>query len=187
MPWSASDYPSSMKNLDAGVRRRAIEIANGILESGGDEGVAIATGIARAEKEFKKSARSPRPTLGQETLKLATGDPIVPSQEKDEGPHAFAGVLTAGSATPADIHDPNDPTLHVPGFAVMRKSQIEKGITERLNDALTQASRKSWGGVRYYLTNGVILAMAKTLEEFEKTGMYYDIPSGTMKKLEPTP
>jgi hypothetical protein len=49
MPWTSSDYPNSMKNLDPKVRERAIHIANAILQEGGDEGMAIATGIKRAK------------------------------------------------------------------------------------------------------------------------------------------
>ena len=52
MPWSANDYPSSMRNLSAEARRYAISIANGILKSGGEEGTAIATGIKKAEEKF---------------------------------------------------------------------------------------------------------------------------------------
>jgi uncharacterized protein YdaT len=51
MPWSENDYPDSMKNLSPAVRKDAIEIANAILRDGGDDGVAIATGIKQAKKK----------------------------------------------------------------------------------------------------------------------------------------
>jgi hypothetical protein len=57
MPWTKEDYPDSMKNLTAQERAYAISIANGILKSGGDEGIAIATGIARAKEKFGKGAK----------------------------------------------------------------------------------------------------------------------------------
>jgi uncharacterized protein YdaT len=50
MPWTDKDYPVSMKNLTAEVRRKAIEIANALLEEGSDEGRAIAIGTAKAEE-----------------------------------------------------------------------------------------------------------------------------------------
>jgi uncharacterized protein YdaT len=50
MPWDETHYPVSMKNLPEDVRRKAIEIANALLEEGSDEGRAIATGTSRAEK-----------------------------------------------------------------------------------------------------------------------------------------
>jgi uncharacterized protein YdaT len=48
MPWSASYYPASMKNLPPRVRAKAIEIANALLESGHPEGQAIRIAIAQA-------------------------------------------------------------------------------------------------------------------------------------------
>ncbi|MBI2829830.1 MAG: hypothetical protein HYX81_01580 [Chloroflexi bacterium] len=50
MPWSEDRYPISMKNLDPAVRRKAIEIANALLEEGYDEGRAIAIVIAQAKR-----------------------------------------------------------------------------------------------------------------------------------------
>lgn len=50
MPWSEFDFPNSMKNLNPKIRSKAISIANAILENGGSEGTAIATGIKRAKK-----------------------------------------------------------------------------------------------------------------------------------------
>lgn len=50
MPWTKSDYPDSMKNLPAGVRNKAIDIANALLdEKDMNEGIAIATAISRAK------------------------------------------------------------------------------------------------------------------------------------------
>jgi uncharacterized protein YdaT len=50
MPWTKTNYPDSMKNLPEGVRNKAIEIANAILDEGKmDEGIAIATAISRAK------------------------------------------------------------------------------------------------------------------------------------------
>jgi len=50
MPWNESYYPVSMKNLPLAVRRKAIGIANALLESGHPEGQAIRIGIARAKQ-----------------------------------------------------------------------------------------------------------------------------------------
>src|SRR5688572_14731529 len=51
MPWSITDYPNSMKHLPDGIRNKAIEIANALLEEKNnmDEGVLIATAINRAK------------------------------------------------------------------------------------------------------------------------------------------
>ena len=50
MPWTNSDFPDSMKNLPTEVRKKAIEIANALLEGTKmREGIAIATAISRAK------------------------------------------------------------------------------------------------------------------------------------------
>ncbi len=56
MPWTESNYPVSMKNLPAEVRRKAIEIANALFEQRKmEEGLVIATAIKRAKEWAKKN------------------------------------------------------------------------------------------------------------------------------------
>ncbi len=50
MPWTGSRYPRSMTGLPAGVRRKAIAIANALLEEGCDDGRAIRIAIAQAKR-----------------------------------------------------------------------------------------------------------------------------------------
>ncbi|AJY74618.1 hypothetical protein [Paenibacillus beijingensis] len=50
MPWTKSDYPVSMKNLEPRVRSKAVEIANALLEDGYGEGRAIAIATAQAKE-----------------------------------------------------------------------------------------------------------------------------------------
>ena len=57
MPWSYEEHniPDSMKYLKPSIQKRAIKIANRVLESsGGDEGLAIAVGIKNAKKAHDK-------------------------------------------------------------------------------------------------------------------------------------
>ena len=56
MPWNEGYYPVSMKNLPLAVRRKAIEIANALLESGHPEGQAIRIGIARSKQWAARAA-----------------------------------------------------------------------------------------------------------------------------------
>lgn len=56
MPWYHGDYPPSYKNQPVQLREKAVEIANKLLESGAEEGVAIATGLKQARAYFKKAA-----------------------------------------------------------------------------------------------------------------------------------
>ena len=50
MPWDEDRYPASMSHLQVQVRRKAIEIANALLEEGYDEGKAIRIAIAKAKE-----------------------------------------------------------------------------------------------------------------------------------------
>jgi uncharacterized protein YdaT len=61
MPWNESYYPLSMKNLPLAVRRKAIEIANALIESGHPEGQAIRVGIARSRQWAARAARARLP------------------------------------------------------------------------------------------------------------------------------
>lgn len=50
MPWTSEYYPKSMRNLPEPVRKKAIEIANALLEEGMDEGKAIRIAIAKSKE-----------------------------------------------------------------------------------------------------------------------------------------
>ena len=55
MPWSMKDYPQSLKNLEEPVKKKAIEIANAMVDEGYEEGRAIPIATSQA-KEWKKIA-----------------------------------------------------------------------------------------------------------------------------------
>lgn len=55
MPWTKTDYPPSMKNLEEKVRLKAIDIANAMVVDGYDESRAIPIAINQA-KEWAKDA-----------------------------------------------------------------------------------------------------------------------------------
>lgn len=55
MPYTKSDYPDSMKNLDELVRIKAIDILNAMLEEGYEEEHAIPISISQA-KEWREDA-----------------------------------------------------------------------------------------------------------------------------------
>ena len=59
MPWNDERYPGSMRRLDPRVRRKAIEIANALLEEGYEEGKSIRIAIAKA-KEWAARHAPPR-------------------------------------------------------------------------------------------------------------------------------
>jgi len=55
MVWTMNDYPSSMKNLDNVTRKKAIDIANSMIDEGYKEGQAIPIATEQA-KEWKQNA-----------------------------------------------------------------------------------------------------------------------------------
>lgn len=54
MPWTMSDYPSSLKNLDYTTKKKTIDIANAMIDEGYSEGRAIPIATAKAE-EWKQN------------------------------------------------------------------------------------------------------------------------------------
>ncbi|MCC2931372.1 DUF2188 domain-containing protein [Bacillus sp. LBG-1-113] len=55
MPWSMKDYPASLKNLEKPVKKKAIEIANAMIDEGYEDGHAIPIATSKA-KEWAENA-----------------------------------------------------------------------------------------------------------------------------------
>jgi uncharacterized protein YdaT len=53
MPRYYDDYPPSYKNQPKYLREKAVEIANEVLKTTGNEGEAIATGLKQARIHFE--------------------------------------------------------------------------------------------------------------------------------------
>lgn len=56
MPWTMNDYPASFKSLDNVIRKKALEIANKMIQEGYEENRAIPIAISQA-KEWKRTQR----------------------------------------------------------------------------------------------------------------------------------
>lgn len=61
MPWTKTDYPDSMKNLDAAIRNKAIEMANAMIQDGMEEDRAISIATAKARDFVNGTDDSSRP------------------------------------------------------------------------------------------------------------------------------
>jgi uncharacterized protein YdaT len=66
MPWYNGNYPPSYKNQPKKIRDKATEIANKVLETTGNEGEAIATGLQKARAHFKKQETQKKKAKDQE-------------------------------------------------------------------------------------------------------------------------
>ncbi|WP_058305956.1 DUF2188 domain-containing protein [Gracilibacillus massiliensis] len=55
MPWDTGDYPSSLKNLDTATRKKAIDIANAMIDEGYKEGQAIPIATEQAKEWYNNA------------------------------------------------------------------------------------------------------------------------------------
>lgn len=58
MPWTLDDYPSSMKNLKHTTKKKAIDIANSMIDEGYDEDRAIPIAMEQAKKWRENGSQS---------------------------------------------------------------------------------------------------------------------------------
>ncbi len=126
MPYSSGQFPPSYKNLPASVRDEAVKILNALLKDGKlDEGVAIATALARAREWAAKhalddaevvaylSAPEGHPFYGNQWTAAqheaaaeahdakaeSMGRGLNGEQKKAQSDHRVAATLHAGAAT----------------------------------------------------------------------------------------
>ena len=69
MPWNMKDYPASMKNLDPLVRKKAIDIANALLNDGYTDDRAIPIATSQAEKWLENASEEEKKELTREIEK----------------------------------------------------------------------------------------------------------------------
>lgn len=75
MPWSEKDYPSSMKNLDSIVRRKAIDIANAMIKEGYKEDSAIPIAISQAKDWAEDADAEEKKSLKEKDITKHKDDP----------------------------------------------------------------------------------------------------------------
>lgn len=56
MPWDTNDYPSSFKNLNTAVRKKAIDIANAMIDEGYEEDRAIPIATEQAKEWYEDAS-----------------------------------------------------------------------------------------------------------------------------------
>ena len=56
MPWNMKDFPASMKNLDKLTRKKAIDIANALLDEGYPDSRAIPIAIDQAKEWYENAS-----------------------------------------------------------------------------------------------------------------------------------
>ena len=68
MPWTKSDYPDSMKNLNEYTRLKAIDIANAMVEDGYEEKRAIPIAINQAKEWYEDASNKEKSDLKEEDI-----------------------------------------------------------------------------------------------------------------------
>ncbi|MFZ4451471.1 DUF2188 domain-containing protein [Salibacterium aidingense] len=76
MPWTLNDYPSSLKNLDKPERKKAIDIANAMLDEGYEEGRAIPIATEQAKEWYENASKEDINELMKE---------VDPTERSEEG------------------------------------------------------------------------------------------------------
>lgn len=66
MPWNMKDFPASMKNLDKLTRKKAIDIANALLDEVYPDSRAIPIAIDQAKEWYENASESERRTFEKE-------------------------------------------------------------------------------------------------------------------------
>ncbi|MCM3714146.1 DUF2188 domain-containing protein [Alkalihalobacillus oceani] len=93
MPWDTKDYPSSLKNLDPAIRKKAIEIANAMVKDGYEESRAIPIATKQAKEWYENASKQEIKQIKQ------AGDQELQSHKKysssrpelmDKGEHVLA-------------------------------------------------------------------------------------------------
>lgn len=110
MPWTMNDYPSSMKNLEYVIRKKAIDIANTMVEEGYDDSRAIPISISQAEEWYKNANgeeidsfyKYGKPTI---TDKIDSSNPTLIDHKEHVTPHNEGwSVKSEGAKQPSAIY-----------------------------------------------------------------------------------
>lgn len=74
MPWSMEDYPASLKHLDKPVKKKAIEIANAMVDEGYDESRAIPIATSQAKEWADNRSKSELTSYAEKADETERGD-----------------------------------------------------------------------------------------------------------------
>lgn len=120
MPWTLNDYPSSMKNLEYATKKKAIDIANSMIDEGYEEGRAIPIATEQAKEwhqnvtkeEIERYEASGKPTVRSEAGKQYENNP----QRLEEGEQVVKhedgwAVKSSHAKKPSNIFENKDEAI----------------------------------------------------------------------------
>lgn len=98
MPWTDSDYPESLKNFMAPVRRKAVDIANALLKDGYEEGRAISIATSQAEEWATSRNMQVRKKRAAGTLTAGNGNGSAKSTKSGTKSKAASSTKKSGDS-----------------------------------------------------------------------------------------
>ncbi|UOQ49297.1 DUF2188 domain-containing protein [Gracilibacillus caseinilyticus] len=113
MPWDTNDYPSSLKNLDTAVRKKAIDMANAMLDEGYPEDRAIPIATEQAKEWYENATREEiNKMINSSDQQLRSHDNKTQSNRPellDKGQHVVPhedqwAVMTQDAKEPANVY-----------------------------------------------------------------------------------
>ncbi|MDY0395288.1 DUF2188 domain-containing protein [Virgibacillus halophilus] len=135
MPWTMNDYPSSLKNLDHATKKKAIDIANAMVDEGYDENRAIPIATKQA-KEWRSNASK------EEIAEYAeSGQPTTRKKED-----------TKYENNPERLEEGEEVVSHEDGWAVQSKNAKKPSNIYKNKDDAVEQGRKIARNKGTYLT-----------------------------------
>lgn len=122
MPWDTNDYPSSLKNLDIAIQKKAIEIANAMIEDGYQEGQAIPIATEQAKKwydnasehEINRVIQMSDQDLKEMDDRRPTGNPELMEKGEHVIPHEDGWSVKAQNAKqPSDVFSTKEKAIQL--------------------------------------------------------------------------
>ncbi|UJL46913.1 DUF2188 domain-containing protein [Virgibacillus sp. NKC19-16] len=120
MPWTLNDYPSSMKNLDEATKKKAIDIANSMIDEGYEEGRAIPIATEQAKEwhqnasqdEIEEYKKRGRPTQRSEEGKKYENNPERLEEAEEVVAHEDGWAVQSSNADRAsDVFENKDDAI----------------------------------------------------------------------------
>ncbi|PSL40862.1 uncharacterized protein YdaT [Salsuginibacillus halophilus] len=114
MPWDQHNYPSAFKNLETAVRKKAIDIANAMLDEGYEEDEAIPIAIEQGKEWYRNADQQEVSNVKQMTSNdLQTRDRKSHSSRPElmeKGEHVLPhedgwAVQAQGAEKPAEVYE----------------------------------------------------------------------------------
>lgn len=117
MPWNMNDYPDALQNLNKTTRKKAIDIANALVDEEYEDDRAIPIAIEKAKEWYEDASKDKRKSY------LKHGDPT--TREKND--HTRASLLD----------QPEFILPHDDGWAVQAKKAIKPAkVFNKKTDAI---------------------------------------------------